>query len=85
MPCVVLPSENIEPSQIAALRRRRAYIIAQLHNVGKSIRETEGEVLEGQCLPEVCIGGPTLTGLYDSVCMKYDSRLRRQLLPPACD
>ncbi|CAM9483729.1 unnamed protein product, partial [Pylaiella littoralis] len=42
-----------ESTEIAALRRRRAYIIAQLHNVGQSIRETEAEVLVGQCLPEI--------------------------------
>eukprot|EP00903_Cladosiphon_okamuranus_P011263 g10621.t1 len=47
---VLVDDENTE---IATLRRRRAYIIAQLHNVGKSIRETEADVLEGQCLPEI--------------------------------
>ncbi|CAM9586390.1 unnamed protein product [Ectocarpus sp. 4 AP-2014] len=42
-----------ESTEIAALRRRRAYIIAQLHNVGQSIRETEAEVLAGKCVPEI--------------------------------
>ena len=39
--------------QIVDLRRRRAYIIAQLHTTGQSIRETEAEVLSGQGVPEV--------------------------------
>lgn len=40
-------------SQIGALRRRRAFIIAQLYNVGQSIRSTEAELLTGPRLPEV--------------------------------
>ncbi|CAM9193788.1 unnamed protein product, partial [Hapterophycus canaliculatus] len=42
-----------ESTEVAGLRRRRAYIIAQLYNVGQSIRETEAEVLGGNCLPEI--------------------------------
>lgn len=39
--------------QIEFLKKRRAYIITQLYNVGKSIRTAESEHLAGQGLPEV--------------------------------
>lgn len=39
--------------QVAALKRRRAYIIAKLYNVGESIRATEKELFGKQGPPEV--------------------------------
>lgn len=40
--------------QVAALKRRRAYIIAKLYNIGESIRATEKKVFGKQGPPEVC-------------------------------
>eukprot|EP00904_Undaria_pinnatifida_P012189 jgi/Undpi1/80/HiC_scaffold_1.g00080.m1 len=39
--------------EAVALQRRRAYIIAQLHTTGQSIRAAEAEVLSGQGVPEI--------------------------------
>ncbi|CAM9348138.1 unnamed protein product, partial [Laminaria digitata] len=51
--------------EIVALRRRRAYIIAQLHTTGQSIRETEAEVLSGQGVPEIPKRGLAPKGTVD--------------------